>query len=446
MFRTNSPASFYEAYSLTGLALRSIPNGGIFIRANAPPAVMHLLYARFFTKIARDAKMISVGEPFGKLVCQGMLNSDTPFCSNCNADYHVEYFDKKCPTCDKPLGQRKAKMSKSLGNTVSPGKMINIYGADTVRLFILFGANPEAGMDWSDSVLEANHRQMHSIIEAINSAISLNKSPSKMDDWILAKLRNNYFLWKEAMSKVSIREGVMLSHFTMLSDWNWYRRRGGCDSQTAQLFLQVWLPMLAPITPHLAEEFWHRLDQDGYLAAHNMPEYEVFENDSFILSQEHFLRNVIDTARNVKGLAQRHTDSDIKSLIIQTSPMWKYDLAKEAITLEVKGFDFKSHGTSYIKSLPIFSKEEMRGEIFHMWSTLTVGNKKKRGKVHTWSEEDKALIMSTLDETSFLFSNSDFLVKELDLEFISIYEVGKGEDVADKARVAVPLEPGIAFT
>ncbi|MGB1495479.1 MAG: class I tRNA ligase family protein, partial [Candidatus Thalassarchaeaceae archaeon] len=79
------------------------------------------------------------------------------------------------------LNSRSSKMSKSLGNTVSPGDMIEIYGADTVRLFILFGANPEAGMDWSDSVLEANNRQMNSIIEAINNGLNMKNIESKMD-------------------------------------------------------------------------------------------------------------------------------------------------------------------------------------------------------------------------------------------------------------------------
>ena len=60
-------------------------------------AVMHLLYARFFTKFTRDVNMNSVGEPFGRLVCQGMLNAPAPYCLDCNAEYHIDYFGKDCP-------------------------------------------------------------------------------------------------------------------------------------------------------------------------------------------------------------------------------------------------------------------------------------------------------------------------------------------------------------
>ena len=121
-------------------------------------AVMHLLYARFFTKATRDMDMNLVGEPFGRLVCQGMLNAPAPYCSDCNTEFHIDLGGKECPTCGAALSSRSAKMSKSLGNTVSPGDMVERYGADTVRLFILFGANPEAGMEWSDAAIESNHR------------------------------------------------------------------------------------------------------------------------------------------------------------------------------------------------------------------------------------------------------------------------------------------------
>ena len=207
-----------------------------------------------------------VGEPFGRLVCQGMLNAPAPYCSECNSEYHVDYSGSDCPSCGDQLSSRSAKMSKSLGNTVSPEDMISKYGADTVRLFILFGANPEAGMDWSDSALEANNRQIYSIIDAFESSLNFTNSPSDIDHWLSARLRENHRKWVKAMSDVSLREGVMVSHFQMLSDWNWYVRRGGGDKSATMQFLKGWAPMLAPATPHLAEEFWKKIGQGGIVA------------------------------------------------------------------------------------------------------------------------------------------------------------------------------------
>ena len=408
-------------------------------------AIMHLLYARFFTKATRDAGMNKVGEPFGTLVCQGMLNAPAPFCADCNAEYHVDNFDADCPTCGKSLGIRSVKMGKSLGNTVSPEDMVGRYGADTVRLFMLFGANPEAGMDWSDNAVEANHRQMFSIIDAIDSALAMDNSPGPMDEWLNARLRANQSAWHQAMSNVSLREGVMISHFEILADWNWYRRRGGCDQATAKAFLQQWIPMLAPATPHIAEEFWQRMGGEGLLATYVLPAPDDSSEDTPILARESYLRNLIASGRNLRELAERHTEGEISRIVIQTTASWKSELARDALRLHSEGFDFKTGGQAYIQSLKILENEALRGEIFQTWMALTTGSKKKRGRVHSWSVAERTLISGGLDETAVIEANSAFIAAELGVSSLETYPAGEGEDVAGKAGLAFPLEPGIAF-
>tara|TARA_Y100000588_G_scaffold350093_1_gene400993 strand:+ start:2124 stop:4979 length:2856 start_codon:yes stop_codon:yes gene_type:complete len=408
-------------------------------------AVMHLLYARFFTKFTRDAGMNTVGEPFGRLVCQGMLNAPAPYCAECNAEYHVDNFGLACPSCSQPLSSRYAKMSKSLGNTVSPEEMISKFGADTVRLFILFGANPEAGMDWSDSALEANYRQMFSIIEAVESALELSDSPSAIDQWLMARLRENRKSWIEAMSDVSLREGVMISHFEMLSDWNWYLRRGGQDLSTAMAFLEGWIPMLAPATPHIAEEFWKKLGRDGLLAMFEIPVLEDKNDDLFVKAVENYIKETISSGRNLRKLAERHSEEEITHAVIQTSPGWKSDLALEAVSLQAQGFDFKSEGQAHVKSLEIFKNQKMRGDVFQTWAAITMGSKNRRGRVHTWSDGEKELLSRRINETDVINENSGFLASALEVDSIEAYEVGDGEDVGGKARLSFPLEPGIAF-
>ena len=408
-------------------------------------AVMHLLYARFFTKFTRDAGMNKVGEPFGRLVCQGMLNAPAPYCSDCNSEYHVDYFGSACPTCGKELSSRSAKMSKSLGNTVSPEEMISRFGADTVRLFILFGANPEAGMDWSDSALEANHRQINSLFDAIDEAMALSGAPSKIDGWLLSRMRANQNKWIEVMSDVSLREGVMISHFEMLSDWNWYLRRGGQDRTTAMKFLEGWIPMLAPATPHIAEEFWNMFGGKDLLAALEIPILSIEPDDLHNLAEEEYVKNIISSARNLRNLAERHSKKPISRVVIQTSPIWKSDLASEAIKLHLSEFDFKANGQEHVKSLEIFNEESIRGEVFRTWNSIAVGGKKTRGKIYTWSERSRYLLSEGIDELGIISANSDFIASALGVEDVEAYRVGEGEDVGEKARISFPLEPGIAF-
>ena len=250
------------------------------------------------------------------------------------------------------------------------------------------------------------------------------------------------------MEAVSLREGVMASHFEMLADWQWYLRRGGSDNATARQFLSGWAPMLAPATPHIAEEFWSTISQGkapDMLAKHEMEFYFGEETDASILARESYLREVIESARNLRGLAERHSDAEISAVVIQTAPTWKAELSREAVKLSNEDFDFKASGQDYLKSMTIFENESLRGEIFQTWMALTIGSKKKRGRIHTWAEGEKQLVLSGLDESEIINSAVDFIATALRVKSVIAYPVGEGEDIGGKARFAFPLEPGIAF-
>ena len=420
-------------------------------------AVMHLLYARFFTKALRDAGLNDVSEPFSKLVCQGMVNAPTPYCIDCNVEFHVDFDGKKCPTCGVELTSRSAKMSKSLGNTVSPEIMINKFGADTVRLFILFGANPEAGMEWSDSALEANHRQLHQIFGCLKLLDSINDDKGPMDAWLSAKRRINWSKWRGAMFDVKIRESVMISHFDMLSDLQWAIRRGGISRNTLLTHMKEWGQMIYPVTPHLAEEWNQIIGENTLLAestfpfADRSPTWEELTttpsvgDDIITLAAESTLRNLIDNARNVKGLAERHTESTITKLVIQTSPEWKIKLMREAIELHLENYDFMKEGQAFIQSHSLFQDEKIRGEVMQYWRMLTIGSKKSRGRVFTLTEGERNLIMSGFNESKYILDAVGFIAEAIDVEEVIVYAAGTGDDIAGKARFAIPLQPGLAF-
>ena len=404
-------------------------------------AVMHLLYARFFTKALRDAGLNAVSEPFSRLVCQGMVNAPTPFCADCNVEYHVDHEGQACGTCGVSLGSRSAKMSKSLGNTVSPEIMIQKFGADTVRLFILFGANPEAGMDWSDTAIEANFRQM----KAIHAALEAPPGDGGMDDWLLARMRVNRARWRQAMMDVSLREGVMASHFDMLADWQWAQRRGGVSAAAKDAFLAAWAPMLYPATPHLAEEWWAALGMEGMLAENVIEAASPTEADARTLAEETYLREVVDRARGVKELALRHAEGPLSAVVIQTAEDWKQDLTASAVRMHGEDFDFKQGGNKFLQTQRVFQDEGLRGHVMQVWRNLVVGHKKRRGRIHTYADGERLLIASGFDEVAFLAANRDFITQTLEIGTVEVYRAGEGEDVAGKARGSLPLEPGVAW-
>ena len=204
--------------------------------------------------------------------------------------------------------------------------------------------------------------------------------------------------------------------------------------------------MLAPATPHIAEEFWYSLGGEGMLATHSLRESTGFsEDDAQVLAREAYLKELISSGRGLRELAERHTETEITSAVIQTSPAWKAKLAREAIRLDSEEFDFKAGGMNHLKSMDVFANEQIRGEVMQTWMTLTMGSKKKRGRIHTWSQGEKQLIISDIDETSIINTNSDFIAQALGVSSVEAYSAGEGEDIAGKARFAFPLEPGIAF-
>ena len=336
-------------------------------------------------------------------------------------------------------------MSNSLGNTVSRVVMIEQYGADTVRLFILFGSNPEAGMDWSDSAVEANHRQMHQIFSILNLIDEVSDEIGPMDSWLAAKRRGNLQSWWDSMDDVRIREGVMISHFDMLTDLQWAMRRGGVGSSELKKHLTVWGTMLYPATPHMAEEWNSYLGNKITLAETIIDDPHVDEDDVLILAEEGALKNLIDSARNVKGLAERHSEKPVSRLVIQTTPDWKRDLLIEALDLADSEFDFMREGAAFIQQHAVFADEAKRGEVMQYWRTLTIGSKKTRGRVFTLRDSEKALIRSKHDETASIEAAISFIADAIDIKSIEVYVAGEGEDISGKARFAAPLLPGLAF-
>ena len=147
----------------------------------------------------------------------------------------------------------------------------------------------------------------------------------------------------------------------------------------------------------------------------------------------------------MRELAERHTDGELSAVIIQTSQKWKGELASQAIRMHDDDFDFKEGGNKFLQTQQCFQDEELKGEVMQYWRAIVVGQKKRRGRIHTWGEQERAMVSSEYDEGGFISENADFIATALGVENVEVYRAGEGEDVAGKARSSIPLEPGIAW-
>lgn len=401
-------------------------------------AQMHLIYSRFWTKALRDLGFHTHDEPFRELLCQGMVNKTAPYCAKCKITLHVKHEGNRCPQCEESLYHRTAKMSKSLGNTVSPGGLIDKYGADTVRLFIMFSAQPEASMDWSDEGVQAAWRQMNLLYSIPELANSWSGEKKPIDEWLLAIIERREQEWKAAINAADLRKAVEISHYELVKDINWYVRRGGVNSVLGIEVIKRWSMLLQAVTPHLAEEWWHLCGGEGLNAQREFPKIENNDDSTpLILSEETYLRDFLDNARSTLKLAERHIGSPPTKAIVQTSYDWKTELARGALGFLLEGGMVKKYQSVFTK-LP-FVNDNNKGEIIGFW------NKRLLPQLFKWSDVEKSLILKAIDEVKILSAASQYICDELNLHSFEVWQAGKGEDVGGRANSASPLRPSILY-
>ena len=171
----------------------------------------------------------------------------------------------------------------------------------------------------------------------------------------------------------------------MVSDWQ-QTRRGGVSRDAAQAYLQTWIPMLYPATPHLAEKcgrFWVTTMLQIRLSDRSGPDEMILHPGP---------RGILATChRPCKGVRehQRHTDGELSTVIIQTAQIWKDELANRAIQMHQESFDFKQGGNKFLQTQPYFRDEETKGEAA-VWKMVVVGQKKRRG-AYTPGESRKTI-------------------------------------------------------
>ena len=401
-------------------------------------AQMHLIYARFWTKALRDIGLHSVDEPFNELLCQGMVNKAAPWCESCSITLSVDHVGMPCPQCGDALAMRSAKMSKSLGNTVSPEDMIEKYGADTVRLFILFAANPTAGMDWSDTALEANYRVMLQLRTIPETILNWGSDVSPIDDWLVARLKQRVAEFSEAMDIYDLRRAVEISHYELIKDVNWYVRRGGNNAAIGRLVLESWTYLISVSTPHLAEEWGRCLSLKEMVSASEMVDIKpVSKDEETVLNHEYIMRAVLENSRKVMSIAEKHLDGQAQKLTLIVSPEWKNQLSRAAINYLNDGGNVKQF-IQELKQMDFVNDENM-GQILSYW------NKKMLSQVFKWDDKSKSLILDDIDEAEVLLERASFIAKELNLSEIEVIraEDYQGEDGRENS--SLPLSPSIIF-
>ena len=248
-------------------------------------AILHLLYARFFTKLMRDEGLVNVDEPFERLLTQGMVVCETYYRENANgskdwinpADVELTFDDKGRPVSAvlKADGlpvviSGTEKMSKSKNNGVDPQELINAYGADTARLFMMFAAPPEQSLEWSDSGVEGAHRFLRRLWRTVYEYLKQGgavKAFAGNQDGLSKELKDLRHKLHATIAKVSDDYGRRQQFNTAIAAvmelLNQYDKTDTGSEQgraVAQEVLETAVRLLWPIVPHICETLWSELN------------------------------------------------------------------------------------------------------------------------------------------------------------------------------------------
>ncbi len=259
-------------------------------------AILHLLYARFFHKLMRDEGLVSSNEPFKNLLTQGMVVADTYYRTLENggkdwfnpADVEVER-DAKA----KVIGARlktdglpveiggTEKMSKSKNNGVDPQAMIDAYGADTCRLFMMFASPPDMSLEWSDSGVEGASRFLRRVWRLAHAHVSAGVAgtldTAGLSDEQKAVRRAIHLAIKQASVDVGQHHKFNTAIAQVMTLMNVLEKAATTSEQDRALLqegLETVALLLAPITPHISHELWQRLGKQGAIIDAQWPKVD----------------------------------------------------------------------------------------------------------------------------------------------------------------------------
>ena len=216
-------------------------------------AILHLLYARFYHKLLRDEGLVEGNEPFKRLLTQGMVLNDG------------------------------AKMSKSLGNTVDPEEMIQNYGADTVRLFMMFTSPPEQSLEWSDTAINGSYRFLKKLWKLIKthqdsikdvSEISTNDGFNENQNKLRRKTHQTISKVTDDIGRRYTFNTAIAAVMELVNEVSTFNVNDELDLQVIKEAIESILLLLSPIVPHICHQLWLDINHEQPIIDAEWPKFD----------------------------------------------------------------------------------------------------------------------------------------------------------------------------
>ena len=309
-------------------------------------AILHLLYARFFTKLMNDEGIVSVREPFKQLLTQGMVLAATYYRESADgkktwfnpAEVRVQTDDKGRPVSAvlEADGQPVViggveKMSKSKNNGVDPQQIIDAYGADTARLFMMFASPPEQSLEWSDAGVEGAHRFLRrlwrTVYEFVQNGGSGVSKFSGSQEILSGSLKDLRFKLHSTIAKVTDDydrrqqfNTAIAAVMELLNQYDKTDTSGELGQAVAREVLEAVVLLLSPIVPHICETLW------GELAGGNLwqQSWPAVDNAALVQTEIEIRVQVNGKLRDKIQIAADADEATVKAAALATTGAQKF--------------------------------------------------------------------------------------------------------------------------
>ena len=268
-------------------------------------AVMHLLYARFFTMALKKLNYLNIDEPLTNLLTQGMICHETYKDQNGNWLYPKEVLQTSNGFVNKATGNivivgRIEKMSKSKKNIVEPDSILAKYGADTIRLFVLSDSPPDKDLEWTKTGIDGCNKYLQRVVKLVHDTLNSDKNHVGSDDAeLLSITHKNIQIVTTDLENFHFNKAIARLRGLTNAIYS-----GDISYTVKVVVIKILIRLLNPIAPHITEELWAVLGENEILANYvwPVPDYSLIKDDKITIAVQTNgkLRGTIEVLKNME--------------------------------------------------------------------------------------------------------------------------------------------------
>lgn len=325
------------------------------------------------------------------------------------------------------------KMSKSKGPLLTMKHAVTEYGADVTRLYILGTAEHTQDADWRSESVKNNQKQVEKFYNLVYSAINDQKPdepPKIIDKWMMSRLQHRISETRTALELLRTRHALQNAFYLLMHDLRWYQRRGGVSS--LKDVVKVWIRLMAPFTPHICEELWRGIGEDGFVSLSEYPSPDPVLIDRCAERSEELVESTLGDIEEII----RVTSMKPERITLFTAPIWKNTVLEQILLAKKSGKldmgdlmkrlmqnpEIKKHA----RDVPKFAQQLIKD-------------------VQTWDDTQVDDRLEGMDERAVLSESCNFLKREFgcEVEVLDAETAGDDLDPQGRRRFAEPGRPAI---